>query len=450
MRIIECISELENFKDELAKSRSFWIPIYSDQYQHYVNTRLSFLYIYLIDSDDAYIVPFNHKDCICLEIERLRELTSPHDIYVLNKKRFIHFYSNEVYDADLVSYWQTNLSLDLEDTETPAHAWFAKWYHNETNINDIIPITRHYERCSDIVKKFMKSYNTFSKDDLFEIYDHMVIDNLYSIEQNGLQVNYPKFLESFKTNNLFRNTAYTEYNIYTSTGRPSNKFGGVNYAALNKEDGSRASFISRFSQGMLIEMDYDSYHLRLMARLTGYDLPKQSIHAYFGKHYFGIDNLSPEQYEESKQITFRQLYGRVDDKYAHIEFFQNTSKFIAELYQSFHTNGYIATPLFGRRITKSANPGMTATKLFNYYLQATETEYSISSIQAVNEVLQNRNSKLILYTYDSLLFDYDMRDGKECIIELKEAMSNSGDFPVKIKAGANLHDMIDVTGKVLG
>jgi hypothetical protein len=230
VRIIESIPELENFKDELAKSRSFWIPIYSDQYQHYVNTRLSFLYIYLIDSDDAYIVPFNHKDCICLEIERLRELTSPHDIYVLNKKRFIHFYSNEVYDADLVSYWQTNLSLDLEDTETPAHAWFAKWYHNETNINDIIPITRHYERCSDIVKKFMKSYNTFSKDDLFEIYDHMVIDNLYSIEQNGLQVNYPKFLESFKTNNLFRNTAYTEYNIYTSTGRPSNKFGGVNYA----------------------------------------------------------------------------------------------------------------------------------------------------------------------------------------------------------------------------
>jgi hypothetical protein len=74
VRIIESIPELENFKDELANSRSFWIPIYSDQYRHYVNTRLSFIYIYLIDLDDAYIVPFNHKDCICLESERLQEL----------------------------------------------------------------------------------------------------------------------------------------------------------------------------------------------------------------------------------------------------------------------------------------------------------------------------------------------------------------------------------------
>lgn len=449
MRIIESIPELENFKDELAKSRSFWIPIYSDQYRHYVNTRLSFIYIYLIDSDDAYIVPFNHKDCICLESERLQELVSGQDIYVLNKKRFTHFYSNEVYDADLVSYWQTNLSLDLEDTDTQAHSWFAKWYHNETNINDIIPITRHYERCGDIVKKFMKAFTGFEKDALFDTYDHMVIDNLYSIEQNGMQVDYNVFLESFRTNNLFRNTAYTEYNIYTSTGRPSNKFGGVNYAALNKEDGCRKSFVSRYPAGMLIEMDYDSYHLRLMAKLTGFDLPKESIHAYFGKHYFGTDELSKEQYEESKQITFRQLYGRVDDKYKHIEFFQKTGEFIKELYQTFHANGYIATPIFGRRITRAANSGMNATKLFNYYLQATETEYSITSIQAVNEVLNDYNTKLILYTYDSLLFDYDMKDGKECILKIQKAMSNSGDFPVKIKAGADLHDLIDVTSKVL-
>ena len=449
MRIIESISELENFKNALAKSRSFWIPIYSDQYRHYVNTRISFIYIYLIDIDDAYIIPFNHKDCICLESERLQELVSGQDIYVLSKKRFVHFYPNEVYDADLVCYWQRNLPMDLEDTETTAHAWFAKWYHNETNINDIVPITRHYERCGLIVKKFMAEFNGFTKDALFDTYDHMVVDNLYSIEQNGLRVDYDIFLDSFNTNNLFRNTAYTEYNIYTSTGRPSNKFGGVNYAALNKENGCRKSFISRFPAGMLIEMDYDSYHLRLMSKLTGYELPKESIHAYFGKHYFGTDSLTQEQYEESKQITFRQLYGRVDDKYKNIEFFKQTTAFIKDLYQTFHTNGYIATPIFGRRITKLANPKMNATKLFNYYLQATETEYSITSIQAVNEVLNNYNTKLTLYTYDSILLDYDMKDGKDCILEIQKAMSNNGDFPVKIKAGANLHDLLDVTSKVL-
>ena len=32
---------------------------------------------------------------------------------------------------------------------------------------------------------------------------------------------------------------YSEYNLFTSTGRPSNRFGGINFAALNKKDGSR-------------------------------------------------------------------------------------------------------------------------------------------------------------------------------------------------------------------
>ena len=100
---------------------------------------------------------------------------------------------------------------------------------------------------------------------------------------------------------------YNHYNLYTSTGRPSNKHGGVNYAALNKEDGSRESFVSRFEQGMLLEFDYDAYHVRLIADIIDYNLPNGSIHEYFGKQYFGNDKLTKDQYEESKKITFRLL-----------------------------------------------------------------------------------------------------------------------------------------------
>ncbi len=39
---------------------------------------------------------------------------------------------------------------------------------------------------------------------------------------------------------------WTEYHPYTLTSRPSNNFGGINYAALNKDDGSRDRFVSRF------------------------------------------------------------------------------------------------------------------------------------------------------------------------------------------------------------
>ena len=216
-----------------------------------------------MDTKKEYIVPYRHKDCICLESEHLNNLTSKADIYILGKKRFVNFYHHKTYDADLVEYFQSNKMLQMEDTDTNAHDWYNKWYYNETNVNDYIPIVKHYERCSGMKDKFMESFATFKKSESFEYYNELFIDNLYGIERNGLKVNYEKFVEKFQTNNLIGATAYTEYNIYTSTGRPSNKHGGVNYAAINKEDGSRESFISRHEYGMLIEFDYDSAILKI-------------------------------------------------------------------------------------------------------------------------------------------------------------------------------------------
>ena len=133
-------------------------------------------------------------------------------------------------------------------------------------------------------------------------------DSFYAIERTGLQIDYNKFTEKFKANGIVNNKAYTEYNIYTTTGRPSNKFGGVNYAALNKEDGCRESFVSRFEQGSLLEMDFDAYHPRLIADIIGYELPEGSIHEYFARQYFGKEEISEQEYEDSKKITFRLLY----------------------------------------------------------------------------------------------------------------------------------------------
>ena len=51
---------------------------------------------------------------------------------------------------------------------------------------------------------------------------------------------------------------YTKYNIFTQTGRPANSNNGINYAALNKDDGTRTKYISRFADGYLAEFDYDA------------------------------------------------------------------------------------------------------------------------------------------------------------------------------------------------
>ena len=143
-------------------------------------------------------------------------------------------------------------------------------------------------------------------------------------------------LNHFKQILVRNNKTFTEYNIYTTTGRPSNRFGGVNYAAINKEDGTRKSFVSRFEYGMLIEFDYDSYHLRLIADVIGYKFPEGSVHRYFGRQYFGKEELTEEEYEQSKQMTFKLLYGGITKEFENIEFFKKVNILIKSLWSKFH------------------------------------------------------------------------------------------------------------------
>ena len=446
--IVEKEKDFEILQKVLKTNDSLWIPMYSDPYCHFMNNSISFIYIYCIDNKNHYIVPFRHKDCFNIDIERLNDLTSERDIYVLAKKRFSQFSSIKCYDADMVSWWQNHRMLPLDESNTSAHDAWNRWWHNETNTHDWLPITKHIERCDEMKTKFIEFYMTFDKTNAFEEYEQLVTDNFACIERNGLQVDYNKFVEHFKANGIDKNRAFTEYNIWTTTGRPSNKFGGVNYAALPKESGCRESFVSRWNKGMLLEMDFDAYHPRLIADIIGYDLPDGSVHEYFGCQYFGKESLSEEEYDQSKKITFRLLYGGIDDDFATIPFFKKTRSFIRTLWSNFKENGFVATPLMKRPLYKNCLHEMNPNKLFNYLLQASETEYNLHVLNNVNDLLSEYNTNIILYTYDSLLFDYDMSDGKELLNKLKDVMNQAGRFPVKIKAGVNYHAMTDMTSRI--
>ena len=105
-------------------------------------------------------------------------------------------------------------------------------------------------------------------------YNDEVVKNLHHIESNGLKT-IGKNLHGFISNG--DDMIFSEYNLFTTTGRPSNRFGGVNFAALNKSDGSRKHFISRFEDGVLLEFDFDAYHLRLIGKLVDYDVVKEQF-----------------------------------------------------------------------------------------------------------------------------------------------------------------------------
>ena len=65
------------------------------------------------------------------------------------------------------------------------------------------------------------------------------------------------------------------------------------------------------------------------------------------------------------------------------------------------------------------NDSLNKNKLFNYILQAVETERNILILDKLSNMRQDRKSLPILYTYDSILFDVDPSDGGEYILEIK-------------------------------
>tara|TARA_R100001015_G_C4634766_1_gene202032 strand:+ start:4449 stop:5780 length:1332 start_codon:yes stop_codon:yes gene_type:complete len=416
------------------------LPIMSDYSKHYMNSDISFLYIFTVKSNKEFIISYNHYDIESNITYSKDLLKNCPQIHVWDSKIFRNLYINDnVIDHGLINYLDINSQLDAQNYETHTHKFYQNEYWKYGNINNIIPIMKHLETCRHMTKLIT---NKISIDlpESFTPYNDDVIRVYSQIEKSGLCINTNEFLESFgkySKKHIKNNTVFTQYNMYTTTGRPSNSHGGVNYAALNKDDGSRKCFISRHENGRLVEFDFDSYHLRLIATIINEKLPDSSIHKYFGKMYFNKENLSAAEYVKSKEISFKILYGGVPDEYKHIPFFSKIDRFINDLYNDMLTFGYVKTALLNRKMIGKNYESLTRTKLFNYYIQAMETESNVIMFDKILNLLNGKNTNLVLTTYDSLLFDFDINEGKKLLNDIELCF----DYPVKMSVGKNYDSM---------
>jgi hypothetical protein len=76
-----------------------------------------------------------------------------------------------------------------------------------------------------------------------------------------------------------------------------------------------------------------------------------------------------------------------------------------------------------------------------------ETENNMKVLTKLIPEIENDKSKLILYSYDSFLFDFNMEDGLEYLKKIKDIIEQDGKFPVKVSWGLNYHEMKDITEK---
>ena len=421
--IVENKKQLEEFLKFYNSEDSILVPITQDSNKHPVSDELSLLYVKLFNGNE-FILPFNHSETLNIEIPNLESNTKK---YTYDRKKLNHFIKlNDVIDINLLHYLATSIPLYIDDIDTKAHHFFNMRYYKRNNINNIIPVLKHLEKCREIasiLKDTIEKYEAYVN----LSYNNEVLDNLSYIESNGLQT--------------VDGIVHSEYNIYTSTGRPSNRFGGTNFAALNKTDGSRKPFVSRFKNGVLVEMDFDGYHLRLIADKIGYKFPEGSVHEYMAKFY-GCD------YNESKKRSFKYLYGHIPIDVVQINpFFSKVHDFIKNLWSEYKSKEFIVSDIYNRRIYKKNLSDMNANKLFNYTIQLMETENNMKVLSKLIPEIKDDRSKLILYSYDSFLLDFNMEDSLTYLSKVKKILEQNDKFPVKVSWGLNYHEMKDITEK---
>ena len=434
MQIIHTTKELNTIE---LKNDIIIIPILNNNIYHASVSELCLLYIYELKTKNEYMLSFNHIDTSShLRLDDLKVLNNNRVKYVYDKKEMLQIYEfTNLSDISLMQYLRINKNINIDRYLTKAHHYFYKKFPKYSAVNILIPIFKHFEMCNNLAKRFVSIISKHINDEEFRFYNEQAVIAFSEIEANGLYINKDKFMKSFgfgPAKHIVNNKVNTKYNFNTITGRPSNSFGGVNYAALNKADDSRACFISRFDKkGTLVELDYVACHLYLIADIIEYEFPDGLTgHEYMASQYFGVDKPTDEMVQKSKAITFKQMYGHVSAEYKHIEFYKKLNEFVNLIWVEHYKNKDVI-PIIERKVPIIDNKQ----KLFNYFVQNYETKRNIPLIITVNELLRDYKSCLLLYTYDSILIDFHIEDGKKLVKKVRDILTESGRFPVKIKHG---------------
>ena len=423
--IIEKDNQLDDFLLENQNKDCFLIPILSDVNRHPLENTLCAVYVKIVNGDEG-LLCFNHGETLKLSLEKLLTLDKLGRKFVRDKKQLNHIVKLEdVVDVNLQYYMSKNEPLDWDELSTNTHDYFYRVMWKMKNTNRIIPILKHLELCREQVKVLERYFDL----PIHEEYNDEIIDSLSFVESSGLR----------KDDDM----VYSEYNLFTSTGRPSNRFGGINFAALNKKDESRKPYTSRFQDGILVEFDYDAYHLRLIGHILDYQFPKGSVHEHMSEFYGDVD------YETSKSTSFQYLYGRIPQQVIDTNpFFSRVDKYIGKIWGKFKTQQFIESDIYNKRIYRKNLSAMNRNKLFNYMIQLLETENNMKVMSELIPFLKDKQSKLILYSYDSFLFDFKLTDGLDFLKGVKEILEQDGVFPTKSSKGLNYHEMEDITEKL--
>jgi len=393
--LIETQEQFEEFKYHIGKE-IFAVPVERHPEIHPGIYSPLGLYVRNLDQnqDRGYFINFYHPEALKFDPSQVKDLLSNLEkIYTPDKKAFNYFYFGQ-------NVLDIGIGNQVEVKKNQTHQYFSQKFYSDENLNSIIPIVKHFEQCEELYNAYSSIIEKYE----YNQYNQDFSDVFWFIERNGLKVN-SAFERYFNLERPFLNRynewVFSQYNLNTVTGRPSNAFNTINFAALNKENGCRSVFIPR--NDFLLEIDLTAYHPTLIAQIVGYESKTGDIYEDFAEQF-------EMERSEAKNLVFRQLYGNIYDQYKEFEFFKLTKEFISKIWSGFMKDGKVTGFKSGQVFKAKDLENMNPQKLFNYLIQNLETANNVELLKDILYLINNKKTELILYTYDAFLFDFSKED----------------------------------------
>lgn len=450
--IVDYINQLSNLNFEESFAIVIPFHLYNDDKQyHYCENPISTFYIYEFKNltyVNNFLIVINHSEQFNEFSFDILNKFNFKKIFTPNKRHILKYFTNsEIYDLKMIQYLYPFESYRESTIEVSYMKIYSEFYDINLNnfiriysdkLNELfyyIPLTKHLEIGSTISEKmlnFLYKIETFLKNQSYSLFGVENLPNDIKLYNDAVESLYK--LDTIGIMDKNKNMLYSYYNPYTKTGRPSNAFRGINFAALEKNSPERQRIGCRNT--FLLSFDYDAYHLRLIGELSGYNFPiDQSAHQYLSSIY-GKDR------NESKTLTFKYLYGGIPDEISNtIPFFKYAKTLINHLWEQYIKAGYVVSVISNRKLIVD-DP--TPMKVFNYYIQMIETELNYLTMKKIELYLHNKCSNFVLYIYDNFIIDYSERDGKDFLLDMRNIIELNGKYPTTISVGLNLNEMTKV------
>jgi hypothetical protein len=418
----EQLNQLPSFNDCFVK----FIPL-NDNF-HPKLSSLSLIYIRDLAAHKGYILCLNHSESFALDKKEIFNwlLANTDRMFVLDKKEAMyHFpHHDKLYDVNFFKI------VDLTQVlNNKCISFFYAKHTNTSNVNALIPISKHYEECENIFNVILPIIKYSPNNDVYAFNNGPLTRVFYEIESQGIKVDKHCFIDCYGANlkypefNLYKGKIYSQYNLYTTTGRPSNTYNSINFAALNKNDGERLCYIP--VNDKFVEFDIQGYHPRLIGNMINFKFGDKNTYEVLGE-VLGVTT------QEAKELTFKQLYGGVWKEYRDKPFFKDIVTLTDSIWSTYQIHCYTTM-----NKTFYREDEMTQSKLLNYVIQSEETSHNVAILSTILDYLKDKKTKLVLYTYDAFLFDYNKEDGTQLLTDIKELIH----YPINIKHGTSYHGL---------